>query len=100
VEIIGDMPIYVGGHSADVWSNQTLFDLGPTGLPANVSGVPPDAFSETGALDSEKLELWRLGNDITRGIVGGEWGVRVQGGGESGVEGEWVEGVMQLKART
>jgi 4-alpha-glucanotransferase len=48
VKIIGDMPIYVGGHSADVWSNQKLFDLGPTGAPANVSGVPPDAFSETG----------------------------------------------------
>ena len=42
------MPIYVGGHSADVWSNQKLFELGPTGAPANVSGVPPDCFSETG----------------------------------------------------
>lgn len=42
------MPIYVGGHSADVWSNQKLFELGPTGAPANVSGVPPDFFSETG----------------------------------------------------
>ena len=49
IKIIGDMPIYVGGHSADVWSNQKLFELGPTGSPANVSGVPPDAFSETGA---------------------------------------------------
>ena len=48
VKIIGDMPIYVGGHSADVWSNQKLFELGPTGAPAEVSGVPPDAFSETG----------------------------------------------------
>lgn len=48
VIIIGDMPIYVGGHSADVWSNQRLFDLAPSGVPANVSGVPPDAFSETG----------------------------------------------------
>ena len=48
VKIIGDMPIYVGGHSADVWSNQKLFELGLTGAPAEVSGVPPDAFSETG----------------------------------------------------
>jgi len=48
IKIIGDMPIYVGGHSADVWSNQKLFELGPSGAPANVSGVPPDAFSKTG----------------------------------------------------
>lgn len=48
VKIIGDMPIYVGGHSADVWANQRLFELSPSGYPANVSGVPPDAFSETG----------------------------------------------------
>ena len=50
IKVIGDMPIYVGGHSADVWSNQKLFELGPTGAPANVSGVPPDAFSKTGQL--------------------------------------------------
>jgi 4-alpha-glucanotransferase len=48
IKIIGDMPIYVGGHSADVWANQRLFELSPTGFPANVSGVPPDAFSATG----------------------------------------------------
>jgi len=44
------MPIYVGGHSVDVWAHQQLFDLGPSGFPASVSGVPPDAFSETGAV--------------------------------------------------
>jgi len=42
------MPIYVGGHSVDVWAHQGLFELGPSGFPASVSGVPPDAFSETG----------------------------------------------------
>jgi hypothetical protein len=45
----GDMPIYVGGHSSDVWANQHLFELTEAGLPEQVSGVPPDAFSETGA---------------------------------------------------
>lgn len=51
IKIVGDMPIYVGGHSADVWSNQKLFELDPaTGVPAQVSGVPPDAFSATGEL--------------------------------------------------
>eukprot|EP00983_Pelagomonas_calceolata_P082669 1155989-Pelagomonas_calceolata.AAC.2 len=48
IKIIGDMPIYVGGHSVDVWAHQELFELGPDGHPTTVSGVPPDAFSETG----------------------------------------------------
>lgn len=48
IKIIGDMPIYVGGHSADVWANRGLFELNEQGLPEQVSGVPPDAFSETG----------------------------------------------------
>ena len=36
VDIIGDMPIYVGGQSADVWANRDLFELGPTGAPEQV----------------------------------------------------------------
>lgn len=58
VKIIGDMPIYVGGHSMDVWANQQLFELGPSGFPENVSGVPPDAFSETGQLWGSPLYRW------------------------------------------
>lgn len=27
IRIIGDMPIYVGGHSADVWANRGQFEL-------------------------------------------------------------------------
>jgi hypothetical protein len=27
VGIVGDIPIYVGGQSADVWANQQLFEL-------------------------------------------------------------------------
>jgi 4-alpha-glucanotransferase len=45
ISIIGDMPIYVGGHSADVWANQKLFELDNKGVPTLVSGVPPDAFT-------------------------------------------------------
>lgn len=48
IKLIGDMPIYVGGHSADVWANRHLFELNEAGLPEQVSGVPPDAFSATG----------------------------------------------------
>ena len=55
IKIIGDMPIYVGGHSVDVWAHQKLFELGPSGFPASVSGVPPDAFSETGVCALLKL---------------------------------------------
>lgn len=58
IKIIGDMPIYVGGHSADVWANQRLFELSPSGFPASVSGVPPDAFSATGNVEG-RVHLWR-----------------------------------------
>lgn len=60
VKLVGDMPIYVGGQSADVWAHQELFELSPTGAPANVSGVPPDAFSETGQLWGSPLYDWKV----------------------------------------
>jgi len=59
VRIAGDVPIYVGGQSADVWSCQRLFEIdGKTGVPADVSGVPPDAFSATGQLWGSPLYRW------------------------------------------
>lgn len=58
VDLIGDMPIYVGGQSADVWANPELFELGAGGAPEQVSGVPPDAFSETGQLWGSPLYRW------------------------------------------
>ena len=36
VGLVGDMPIYVGGQSADVWANRRLFELQPDGKPALV----------------------------------------------------------------
>ena len=62
IAILGDMPIYVGGHSADVWANQELFELGDLaagGSAAWVAGVPPDAFSATGQLWGNPLYAWR-----------------------------------------
>lgn len=59
VSIIGDMPIYVGGHSADVWANRELFDLSGEGRSLSVSGVPPDAFSKTGQLWGNPLYDWK-----------------------------------------
>ena len=61
VKIVGDMPIYVGGQSADVWAHQELFELTETSAPAMVSGVPPDAFSETGQLWGSPLYDWKVG---------------------------------------
>ena len=48
VLFFGDVPIFVAGDSADVWANQSEFDLLPDGQPRVVAGVPPDYFSETG----------------------------------------------------
>ncbi|KAK9165683.1 hypothetical protein Scep_000874 [Stephania cephalantha] len=59
ISIMGDMPIYVGCHSADVWANKKLFLLNRRGFPVLVSGVPPDAFSETGQLWGSPLYDWR-----------------------------------------
>lgn len=60
VKIVGDIPIYVGGQSADVWAYQDLFELGADGQPLIVSGVPPDAFSETGQLWGSPLYDWKV----------------------------------------
>jgi 4-alpha-glucanotransferase len=48
VRIIGDMPLYMGHDSADVWAHQDLFRLNEHGHPTVVAGVPPDYFSATG----------------------------------------------------
>lgn len=58
VSLMGDMPIYVGGHSADVWCNPHLWQLGADGAPTAVSGTPPDAFSATGQLWGSPLYRW------------------------------------------
>lgn len=59
ISIVGDMPIYVGGHSSDVWASRELFALDQTtGEAAEVSGVPPDAFSATGQLWGSPLYDW------------------------------------------
>jgi len=58
VVILGDMPIYVGSHSADVWANPTLFAIEEDGTSLAVSGTPPDAFSETGQLWGSPLYDW------------------------------------------
>jgi 4-alpha-glucanotransferase len=58
VKMIGDVPIFVAYQSADVWSNQDLFELGEDGRPSVVAGVPPDYFSKTGQLWGNPLYRW------------------------------------------
>lgn len=62
--LIGDLPIYVGLDSADVWANQTCFELDrATSLPIHVAGVPPDYFSKTGQRWGNPLYRWKDGSD-------------------------------------
>jgi 4-alpha-glucanotransferase len=55
---MGDIPIYVAGDSADVWSNRELFQLDESGEPTVVAGVPPDYFSATGQRWGNPLYRW------------------------------------------
>ena len=59
ISIIGDLPIFVAGDSADVWSHPELFELDPvTREPRAVAGVPPDYFSADGQLWGNPLYRW------------------------------------------
>ncbi|WP_152040022.1 4-alpha-glucanotransferase [Salinigranum salinum] len=40
VSLVGDVPIYVAGDSADVWANRAVFQLDAEGRPTAVAGVP------------------------------------------------------------
>lgn len=58
IEIIGDVPIYVAGDSADVWANPEQFYLDENLNPIEVAGCPPDAFSDDGQLWGNPLFRW------------------------------------------
>ena len=112
ISILGDVPIYVAGDSAEVWANRELFQLDPRGRPVVVAGVPPDYFSETGQLwgnplyDWEALERtgyawWIARLRATLGLVdavrldhfrgfAGYW--EVPAGQKTAVKGRWVPG--------
>jgi len=62
IGIIGDIPIYVGLDSCDVWAHRQIFEIDSDSLqPTRVSGVPPDYFSETGQLWGNPLYRWNSG---------------------------------------
>jgi 4-alpha-glucanotransferase len=59
IQIVGDMPIYVAHDSADVWAHPENFMLDEETMePAQMAGVPPDYFSETGQLWGNPTYNW------------------------------------------
>ena len=58
LSILGDLPIYVALDSADVWANRAQFQLDEKGLPTEVAGCPPDAFTADGQLWGNPLFDW------------------------------------------
>jgi len=58
ISIIGDLPIYVAMDSADVWTNPERFLLDRDNVPVDVSGVPPDGFTDAGQLWGNPLYRW------------------------------------------
>ena len=58
VELIGDIPIFVAGDSADAWSHRELLKIDEEGEQEASSGVPPDAFSADGQLWGNPLYRW------------------------------------------
>ena len=81
--LIGDIPIYVGLDSVDVWANQAIFTLRPGTLqPSHVAGVPPDYFSETGQRWGNPLYRWHSGNAAVRENLYAWWRQRIAINGE------------------
>ena len=77
VLILGDLPIYVALDSADVWAAPQEFMLDEKNMPIEISGVPPDYFSEEG-------QLWGnpLYNYAEQAKNGYGWWIRRIGGAQ------------------
>ncbi len=58
IEIMGDIPFYVGIDSADVWAARQNFLLDDDGRPIFIAGVPPDYFSATGQRWGNPIYDW------------------------------------------
>ena len=78
IKIIGDLPIYVALDSADVWAEPEWFQLDSRNVPTEVSGVPPDYFSEDGQLWGNPLYRW----DAMTADGYGWWIRRIDGAGK------------------
>ena len=58
IEILGDVPFYVGIDSVDVWAGRENFLLDKDGHPIFIAGVPPDYFSATGQRWGNPIYDW------------------------------------------
>lgn len=58
IGLIGDIPIFVGLDSSDVWANRGLFLLDASGKPTYLSGAPPDDFCADGQLWGHPQYRW------------------------------------------
>lgn len=56
--LFGDIPLFVGYDSADVWARRESFRLDDEGRRQVVAGVPPDYFSATGQLWGNPHHAW------------------------------------------
>lgn len=58
VDIIGDLPFYVGYDSMECFFNQDCFMLNPDGSSALIAGCPPDYFSKDGQRWGNPIYNW------------------------------------------
>ncbi|MBC7645188.1 MAG: 4-alpha-glucanotransferase, partial [Thermoleophilia bacterium] len=59
VKLFGDVPIYVGGNSADVWASPELWELNDNGCSDMVSGVAPDHLEGDGQKWGMPVYRWQ-----------------------------------------
>ena len=59
IKLLGDVPIYVAGDSADTWVDPQVFRLDADRRPVKVAGVPPDYFSQDGQLWGNPCYDWK-----------------------------------------
>ncbi|MDJ0853794.1 MAG: 4-alpha-glucanotransferase [Desulfobacterales bacterium] len=58
IGLIGDIPLFVGYQSSDVWAGQRYFQLRRDGSMPCVAGVPPDYYCPDGQLWGNPLYNW------------------------------------------
>ena len=58
VKIVGDMPMYVSGDSADVWAERDIFELDEKGYAQVQAGCPGDGFDPEGQLWGNPTYRW------------------------------------------
>lgn len=58
VKIVGDMPMYVSGDSADVWAERDIFELDERGYAQVQAGCPGDGFDPEGQLWGNPTYHW------------------------------------------